>query len=178
LDANWFGQEAALLSDVVEMRLLAAVFRLADELECPADRLYGLQGALTDPRKWIASVDVDIESWQIMLTFHYGAPTDAVQRCMRHLKQFMKRVDGVLSAHGLSFAVRRTGAGVRLAKPSPEESREQPVARECTSSPKGIGKLLVRKRSWRDISAEVQNARLGALGGIITQLRERKVGNA
>ena len=68
-------------------KFLAAIFRLADELECNSDRMLSQSTEGNDPRTHIAGVRLDLESRSICLDFKYGSIEESQNACKAHLSQ-------------------------------------------------------------------------------------------
>ncbi len=87
----------------VHPRMLAAIFRLADELECNSDRMLGQ--STVDPRTIIAGVRIDLEPRSICLDFKYGVPEQKRGSCLEYLRTRVQMLNTFLSPYGFSFQV-------------------------------------------------------------------------
>jgi len=103
------------LGERVRLRMLAAIFRLADELECISDRLRGVRRRDDDARIYISAIRIYLEARSIFVDFSRGAGEQERNICTRHLTDVLAELDEVLKPHALSF---------KLVDKSPEVSKE------------------------------------------------------
>ena len=90
---------------VVRPRMMGALFRLADELECNSDRMLAQSANENDPRTIIAGVRIDLESRFIYLDFKYGATKEKWDRCVEHIHTKFETLNNFLNTYGLSFKI-------------------------------------------------------------------------
>lgn len=89
----------------VRPRMLGAIFRLADELECNSDRMLGQSANKDDTRTIIAGVRIDLESRCICLDFKHGATEEKRNKCTEYLCRILKELEPFLDPYGLSFEI-------------------------------------------------------------------------
>ena len=87
----------------IRPRMLSAIFRLADELECNSDRM--LIQSDDDPRNIISAVRIDLESRYICLDFKYGTTHEKCDKCVEYLRSKVEMLGTFLNSYGLSFEV-------------------------------------------------------------------------
>ena len=118
-------------------RLLAAIFRLADELECNSDRMLGQFTKRDDPRIHIAGVRLDLESRSISLDFKHGSTEKNQKECIEHLSRILGELHKFLTPYG-SFKIvdklpeselsdEEEGADIQLGELHDVEENREPI---------------------------------------------------
>jgi hypothetical protein len=87
----------------IRLRMVAAIFRLADELECISDRLRGEEGRGHDPRSYISAIRIYLEARSIFIDFSRGADKQVREDCMDYLTGVLEGLDDFLRIHTLAF---------------------------------------------------------------------------
>jgi hypothetical protein len=87
----------------VRLRMLAAIFRLADELECISDRLRGVRREHDDARIYISAIRIDLLTRSIFIDFSRDTDEQGRNNCTKHLTHVLAELDKFLEPHALSF---------------------------------------------------------------------------
>jgi hypothetical protein len=99
----------------IRLRMLAAIFRLADELECISDRLPRVHRSDNDPRIYILAIRIYLEARSIVIDFSRDADEQGRKTYKDHLTGVLAELDEFLQPYALSF---------KLVDKSPEVSKE------------------------------------------------------
>jgi hypothetical protein len=89
----------------IRPRLLAAIFRLADELECNSDRILGQSDKADEDRSHIAGVRLNLKSRSVCLEFKHGTTEEIKNRCKEYLKRILNELEKFLSSYGFSYEI-------------------------------------------------------------------------
>jgi len=90
----------------IRPRMLGAIFRLADELECNSDRM--LVGKTKDPRSIISAVRIDVVGRSICLDFKHSSSDIDQKKCFEYLQSINNQLSKILQPYDLAFKIVET----------------------------------------------------------------------
>lgn len=90
------------LYEKVRLRMLAAIFRLADELECISDRMRGVS-PMDDARIYILAIRIYLRARSILIDFSRDASEEVRKDCSDHFNGVLEKLYEFLEPYTLSF---------------------------------------------------------------------------
>jgi len=109
----------------VRLRVLAAIFRLADELECISDRMRGVPRKDNDARIYISAIRIYLEARSIFIDFSRDSSQKGRKSCIQHLTDVLAKLDEFLKPYELSFKL--VDKSPEVTKEPEEEEEEQDI---------------------------------------------------
>ena len=155
----------------VRPRMLGAIFRLADELECTSDRMIG-QPKDEDPRTSIAGVRLDLESRLVAIDFRFGSKEDNCRACKHYLSLTIERLNPFLDPCGLSFKT-VDKLPERKATIQEEEGDDTQPGNEELPAVVPSNELQREPHNLDDLIRDYENGRLTRVDSIILELQLR-----
>jgi hypothetical protein len=116
------------IGESVHLRMLGAIFRLADELECISDRMCGIPEKVKDPRNYISAVRIYLEARSIFLEFARDTNREIQESCIRHFNDVLSKLDEFLKPYDLSFKLVDKSPDVTIGPQ--EEGEEQDILKK------------------------------------------------
>jgi hypothetical protein len=154
----------------VRLRMLSAILRLADELECNSDRI--ILESDDDPRTVISGVRIDLARRHICLAFKHGSTEEKQNRCLEHIRPKVEMLSTFLKPYGLSFTMVDE---LRKEESVAEEKRDATQLGIFQSAEKGPKSLATPQKGANldDLTDMYEKARMSRIDSVTSLLSER-----